>query len=146
MHPEVAETLTSLVTRWATGQADIKSLALAGSWARGNAGPESDLDLLVLTTNPESYRQDGAWLNAIAFEEAGYRIISQTSVRYGVVRSWHYLNPDAEVELSFAPLDWASTNPVDSGTHQVVTDAFKILIDKDGRLGALVAFLGDDRS
>jgi predicted nucleotidyltransferase len=143
MSPESAEILTSLVTRWVAAQPDLLSLALAGSWARGNARPQSDLDLLIMTTDQERYRQDGEWLSAIGFEDAGYPIVSRTSAQYGVAWSWHlYLEPDAEVELTFARLDWASVDPVDAGTIRVITEGFKVLIDKDGRLGALVAFLG----
>ncbi|SRR6266849_10092945 len=140
MSPETAETLTSLVAAWVAGQPDLLALGLAGSWAHGNARPESDLDFLILTTDQDRYRQDEAWLSAIGLEDAGYRTASRTSAQYGVVWSWHlYLEPDAEVELTFARLDWASTNPVDAGTNRVVKDAFKILIDKDGRLNALLA-------
>jgi len=39
---------------------------VAGSWARGNPRPDSDLDLIVLVSDPERYGTDAAWLAEIA--------------------------------------------------------------------------------
>jgi hypothetical protein len=139
MSPKTAETLAALVAGWVARQPDLRGLALAGSWARGNARPESDLDLVILATDQDRYRRDAAWLGTLGLEGAGYRIVARTPAPYGVVWSWHLqLEPDAKLELAFAGPDWASINPVDAGTRRVVDDAFKILVDKDGRLGALL--------
>jgi len=139
MSPKTAENLTALVAGWVARQPDLLGLALAGSWARGNARPESDLDLVILTTDPDRYRRDAAWLGTLGLEDAFYRIVSRTAAQYGVVWSWHLqLEPDATLELAFAGPGWASINPVEAGTRRVVEDGFKILVDKDGRLGALL--------
>jgi hypothetical protein len=140
MTPEVAELLTWTVTKWVDAHSDLRGLAVVGSWARGNARQDSDLDLLILTTDLEGYRRDRAWLSDLGLEEAGYRLTSQRSVQYGVALSWHLnLDPAAEIELTFAGLEWAATNPIDAGTRLVVTDAFRVVLDKDGRLNPLAA-------
>ncbi len=36
--------------QWARTQPDIRALLLVGSWARDAARPDSDVDLVVLTT------------------------------------------------------------------------------------------------
>src|SRR5271163_579624 len=118
MSPETAENLSALVAEWVARQPDLLGLALAGSWARGNARPESDLDVVILTTDQDRYRRDAAWLDALGLEDAGYRIVSRTPARYGVVWSWHLdLAPDAKLELAFAGPGWAAINPVDAGTR-----------------------------
>jgi hypothetical protein len=140
MTPEVAELLTSTVATWVGSRSDLRGLAVVGSWARGNARPDSDLDLLILATDLEGYRRDRAWLSDLGLEEAGYRLSSQRSVLYGVAMSWHLnLDPAAEIELTFAGLKWAATDPIDAGTRLVVADAFRVVLDKDGRLNPLAA-------
>ena len=47
------------VGRWAMARPDVLAVALAGSWARDSAGPGSDVDLVVLTADPEAYLGDG---------------------------------------------------------------------------------------
>ena len=45
------------VEQWAKLDDAIKAVILVGSHARGEAGPESDVDLVIITTNPQSYIQ-----------------------------------------------------------------------------------------
>jgi Nucleotidyltransferase domain len=44
--------LLERATAWARRRPDIRGLALVGSWARGSARTDSDVDLVVLTTDP----------------------------------------------------------------------------------------------
>ncbi|MEU9671251.1 nucleotidyltransferase domain-containing protein [Streptomyces bobili] len=48
------------VTGWAAGREDIGGVLLVGSWARGAARAHSDVDLVVLTTEPGRYAGDEA--------------------------------------------------------------------------------------
>jgi predicted nucleotidyltransferase len=50
-----------VVLAWATAQPKIRAVALVGSHARGTAGPASDIDLVLLTTPPDSFRADTTW-------------------------------------------------------------------------------------
>ena len=64
---------------------------------------------------------------------------------YGVAWSEHiHLQPDVEVELTFAKCSWASTDPIDEGTRRVVGDGFLIVFDKDGSLHRLIAAVGSE--
>lgn len=56
--------LEQKITRWAESRDDIRAVLVIGSQARRvhPADELSDLDLLVFTTNLESYTTDGAWL------------------------------------------------------------------------------------
>jgi predicted nucleotidyltransferase len=130
-----ANALTAAVCSWAIRREDIRAMAMVGSWARGNPGPASDLDLLLLSDLAYDYRRRSTWLNEIDFQNAGFRLRSSESAIYGVVWSRHvHLMPSAEVELTFANCSWAITDPVDSGTRAVVKDAFQIIVDRDGIL------------
>ncbi len=139
MNKAEAQAIIDAVTVWAIERDDIRAMALAGSWARGNPRQTSDIDLLFLTDRAEEYRRRRKWLTEIDFKNAGYRVQSSESAVYGVVWSRHlYLLPPADVELSFATCPWAKTRPIDSGTRSVVEDAFQIILDKDGILAKLV--------
>jgi len=52
------------VTRWASRRSDIRGLALVGSHASNRARPDSDLDLLLLATEPKRYLEDTSWVSA----------------------------------------------------------------------------------
>jgi uncharacterized protein len=140
MKPAEANAMVSAVSSWAIKRGDIRAMALVGSWARGNQGQVSDIDLLLLSDCAHEYRHSQEWLTEIDFRGSGYSLNSSESANYGVVWSRHmHLLPPAEVELTFAECRWAQTEPVDGGTRSVVKDAFKIIFDKDRMLSKLVA-------
>jgi hypothetical protein len=69
----------------------------------------------LLTADPEIFLLKPTRLTEIGFEKAGYHLVSRWTQRYGAAHSYHLrLNPNAEVELTFAALDWAATNPIDA--------------------------------
>jgi uncharacterized protein len=132
-----AAILTS-ITKWAKTQPQIRGLALVGSYARNAARPDSDIDLIVVAEDPQSFR-DPAWLAAIDWPAANVRLAKWTDEEYGAVWSRRVgLSPKGEVEISFACISWADTSPVDPGTARVVSDGCHILFDPDGLLERLV--------
>jgi uncharacterized protein len=56
---------------WAAARPDVRALALVGSVARGDAGAGSDIDIVVLTTAPERYVSEVAWIG----ELGGVRVL-----------------------------------------------------------------------
>jgi hypothetical protein len=131
--------IANAVADWAIARDDIRAMALAGSWARGNPHQGSDIDLLLLSDRADDYQRLPHWLTEIDFTRCGYRQQSSESETYGAVWSQHIrLLPEVEVEVSFAKCSWAKTEPVDGGTRRVVQDAFRIIFDKDGLLTKLI--------
>jgi aminoglycoside 6-adenylyltransferase len=55
--------LTDRIAAWAQAQTDIRGLLIVGSRARTKrpADPMSDLDLIMITTNPSYYLKDTGW-------------------------------------------------------------------------------------
>jgi predicted nucleotidyltransferase len=122
------------VNNWAKSQEDIRGVALVGSHARNAAGPNSDIDLVLLAENPNGFR-DAAWLATIEWSRVGVRPTKWSDEEYGVLwcrRIW--FEPQGEIEFAFAPLSWAALSPVDKGTRRVVADGCRILYDPDGLL------------
>ncbi|MFF8195501.1 nucleotidyltransferase domain-containing protein [Streptomyces bobili] len=125
------------VTGWAAGREDVAGVLLVGSWARGAARADSDVDLVVLTTEPGRYADDEAWVRQLALGE----VIRNRA--WGPVVEWRHLAASGlEVEVDIGPLGWARTDPVDAGTRRVVTDGARPLHDPRGLLGALVEACG----
>ncbi len=121
------------VTRWVGGRADVVGLLLVGSYARDAARPDSDVDLVLLTTDRDAY---------LAEEELGLGELVRTR-QWGVITERRFRTPSGlEVELGVGNPDWASVDPVDPGTRKVVTDGARILHDPGGALGALLKACG----
>src|SRR5689334_12104231 len=126
MEPQVTSFLAQVV-RWAIQQQQIDSVALVGSHARGIARADSDVDLVLLASTPLSYVNDSRWIKTFG------TILRQNIECYEPVQSLrvHYAS-GLEIEFGFAPLMWATTEPLDAGTAQVVSGGMQILVDKSG--------------
>jgi ribosomal protein S18 acetylase RimI-like enzyme/predicted nucleotidyltransferase len=136
--PQQLERILDLIAKWVRARQDIRGLALVGSHASGTARTDSDIDLVVLATAPAVLRADTSWLEAIDWSSARVRIANWDDEDYGIAWSRRVrLNSGAELEISFAPVAWAFTDPVDAGTRRVVSDGCRILHDPDGLLAHL---------
>ena len=145
VNSEQADSLVEGITHWARLEPSIRALALAGSWARGAAQPESDLDVLVLADPIEPWVQSDQWLRELA-AMLGFRIDVVDLERWGVALSWRaWLAADVELELTFARPEWAAVDPIDEGSRRVVQDGLRVMVDKDGRLKRLQAVVVEGR-
>jgi predicted nucleotidyltransferase len=135
MNASEAESLIALIEALVWERNDLRAMAVCGSWARGNPRADSDLDILIITQDPTPLRRSQKWIQEIQFYEAGFEYIDHEIAEYGAVWSAHIeLKPGAELELTVAEENWASVDAMDMGTRSVITDAFKIIVDKDGAL------------
>jgi predicted nucleotidyltransferase len=120
------------VTAWAQSLDEIAALALVGSYARHQARPGSDIDLILICHDTGDFLDDVFWVTHFG------KVKSQKIEDWGIVTSIRVFYSDGkEVEFGVAPLKWADL-PVDPGTHRVVTDGMMILDDKRGILKRLV--------
>ena len=132
--------ILSQIISWAKNRSNISAVALVGSWARDTAQPDSDIDLMFLTSNPEDFRINETWINEIDWAIIGYQVNRWQDRNYGLVWSRHiYLNDETEIEFSFGDLLWASTEPIDIGTLQVISDGCRILYDPEHLVTKLIA-------
>lgn len=120
------------VTRWAAHRRDVVGLLLVGSYARSAARPDSDIDLVLLTTDQARY-SGARWADGLALGDL---------IR---IRSWGPIDErrfrtasGLEVEIGIGPPGWAGTDPVDPGTRRVITDGARALHDPDGALDGLI--------
>jgi predicted nucleotidyltransferase len=121
----------SQVKAWTEQQADIKGVLLVGSYARGVARADSDVDLVILTTKPERY------LDSVSFAENFGSVSKWEKEDWGRVTSVRVWYQDGlEVEYGITLPDWVA-QPLDSGTLRVVSDGMQIVFDRDGSLSWL---------
>ena len=113
---------------WARGREDVAAVALVGSWARGTAREDSDVDLVVLTDT-----DDEGWIGELV---PGAELVRRGN--WGAIEERRVRLPSGlEVEIGIGRPSWASTDPLDDGTRRVVEAGFRPLHDPRGLLAAL---------
>ena len=63
-----ADRFFASVTAWAARRDDVYALALVGSYARGDARPDSDIDVVLIVADPARYLTDTSWVSAFGSE------------------------------------------------------------------------------
>jgi len=111
-------------TAWAAAQSDIVAVALVGSYARNAATETSDIDLVLIASQPGRYLQDVAWTRQ-------FGQVRQHQVEdYGKVTSIRVWYADGrEVEYGITDEGWAAL-PLDEGTHRVISDGMRVLFER----------------
>ena len=118
--------------RWSNGREEILAIGLVGSYARGNARPDSDVDLIILLADPQPYLQDTDWASAFG------TVVKQQVEDYGIVTSLRVWYSDGlEVEFGLTRPDWAAL-PLDKGTAQVIAGGMRILFEREALLSRVL--------
>jgi hypothetical protein len=128
--------LLETVGSWLGGREDVVAVGLLGSWARGNATDESDIDLVVITREPATYTDGEDWVRGLP----GARLVR--TERWGPLLTERRLVLPSGLELDVGITDprWAATDPVDEGTARVIADGgLRILHDPNDLLALLAS-------
>jgi len=121
---EQVEQFLNDLTRWAVRQKDLLAVALVGSYARGTATINSDVDIVLISSHLDHYLKDNSW--AASFGVVEKRRIEQ----YGLVTSLRiWYAGGLEVEYGISDERWAAL-PLDAGTRQVISDGMRILFER----------------
>ena len=116
------------VVNWVSERPDIRGVAVVGSWARSEPRMDSDVDLVILTTDEGAYLVSEAWASTAVSQPAQ---IIRTQEWGPMTEHRIRLASGFEIEFGFAPPNWAETNPVDPGTARVVLHGCVPLLDRD---------------
>ena len=129
---EGVEDVLTRVVRWAETRSDIRAVALVGSYARRAERTDSDIDLAILTSSPDRYTREEDWVI-----ELGLGNLVQTK-DWGAIKERRLRLPDGlEIEVGIGEPTWASVDPLDPGTRDVVNNGMRPLYDPDGLLQRL---------
>jgi predicted nucleotidyltransferase len=108
------ERIVQVITAWARSCDDVRAVAVVGSWARHDARMDSDLDVVVLTDATWRYVESDDWIASAVGEWAS---VSRQKDWGPLLKERRLLlGSGLEIEFGFAPLSWASTDPLDAGT------------------------------
>ena len=126
------EAVLDVVRAWATDRPDLHAVALVGSWARGAASTDADVDLVLLTSTPAAYIDSERWISALGAQ------------RLMCTRTWGRLTErrlelagGIEIDVGIVSPTWASTDPLDEGTRRVAIEGLVALHDPEGLLKSL---------
>ena len=113
---------------WVSAREDVHAVGLVGSYARGDARDDSDIDLVLLSDRSEGYLEDLKWIERFGavekYQTEGYgKLIS--------IRVWY--QSGVEVEYGITTPDWAAT-PLDAGTQRVLHDGMIVLFERGNLL------------
>ena len=113
---------------WASNQPDVQGVALVGSYARGAAQEESDIDLVILTKRPRKYLEGTEWT-------ARFGTIEKHQMEdYGKLTSLRvWYQEGYEVEYGITTPNWAAT-PLDAGTQEVISNGMIVLFERGNLL------------
>jgi len=133
-HPRASEVerLLKSVPPWAQSRPDIKAVALVGSWARGAPRDDSDLDLVVITTDASLYVASEDWASGL-----GITRFIKTAAWGALLERRGTTQSGLEVEFGITSPDWARVDPIDPGTLEVVNGAMREIYDPNQLLALL---------
>lgn len=122
------ENLIQTIKAYAKNDAHIRSVLIVGSYARSANKEDSDLDLVIMTTNKQEMVEKPNFVNRFG------KVIKQQTEYYGActsIRIWY--EDGKETEFGLVEPSWISL-PLDKGTEKVLSDGYQIIIDKDQSL------------
>lgn len=118
------EEFISKLKEYAENTSHIESVLIVGSYARGTNKENSDLVIVIITSNKSDMitKQD--------FTQEFGEVYKQQMEYYGActsVRAWY--SDGKEVEFGIVEPSWVAI-PLDTGTYQVLSDGYKLIVDK----------------
>lgn len=129
------DSLVQAIAEWARNDDRISAVALCGSYARGTATADSDIDICLICPEPQQLIDDLSWVARFGTGRVG------PIENYGPTQSVrvHYEH-GLEVEFGIDGLEWAAL-PLDPATAQVFKDGIRILFDPEGQLDRAIRSL-----
>jgi predicted nucleotidyltransferase len=118
--------------RWAATEKGIQAVALIGSHARNAATDESDVDLIVVITQPNIYLRHKQWTSLFGNVD---RMQTEDYGRCTSLRVWYSVG--FEVEYGFVDESWCAL-PLNEDTRQIATEGMKVLFERHPSLSLLV--------
>ena len=129
------EELITTVANWAHNDDRVLAVGLCGSHARGEAGPDSDIDFCIVCPDPGSLLKDRSWIHGFAPRAR----VAESVEDYNLVQSIRVFYDDTEAEFGITDPAWAEL-PLDSQTARIINDGLRILYDPTGCLDRAVAY------
>lgn len=132
--PLTHEVLLARFVAWAQGRDDIRAALVIGSRARVDrpADQWSDMDIVVVTSEPERYLSDGAWLDELA--PSWLTFLERAGAGEGMERRALFENA---VDVDFVPFSTEAAEVIaEHGWPPeiagIIRRGMRVALDKDG--------------
>lgn len=130
-----ADELITKVASWAEHDDRVIAAAVCGSYARGEARPDSDIDFCIVCSDPNSLLEGRSWLYVFGSDAR----VAGPVEDYGLVQSIRAFYGATEAEFGVTAEAWIEL-PIDRETASVINDGLRILYDPAGRLEKAVTY------
>jgi aminoglycoside 6-adenylyltransferase len=140
--PASMETLLARIVAWAEAQPDVRGAILVGSYARSErpADESSDLDLVVIATEPERYLSSADWLTEIGTPRLTFL---EGNIAGGQERRVLF-EGCLDVDFSlFSPQQFRQVLRDLPSVVNVIRRGVRVLVDKDGLAAGLPPVAGE---
>ncbi len=121
--------LIAKVADWSQRDDRVIAAGVCGSYARGEARPDSDVDFCILTPDPRSLLEDRTWIRSFGTDAR----VAGPIEDYNLVQSIRVFYGSTEAEFGVTDEAWMRL-PIDRETAGVINDGLQILYDPDGCL------------
>ena len=112
------------IKQWAENEEQVESIIVVGSYARGTYKKTSDIDLVIITSNKKEMLKNQNFIKV-------FGDVNKSQIEYygacTSIRVWY--KDGKEVEFGIVNPTWIE-KPLDNGTNKVLSDGFKVIIDK----------------
>lgn len=123
-------------TDWVSINDDILGVALVGSYVRGKAKIDSDIDLVIIAKDRKKFLDNNEWAGNFGI------VTNVEHENFGLVQSVRvFYKNGLEVEFGITTSEWLDVNSIDDGTKKVMDDGYKILNDKAGLFSEFISKL-----
>ena len=131
--------LRNQLIRFGSSNKDILAIFLVGSYARGANRIDSDIDIVIVTSEQNKYIDDTAWIDGFG------KIKHVDTEYYGWVTALRVFYDNYEIEFDIAPVKWIYV-PLDAGTRRTLSDGYKIIYEKLNILKEIKKEVGENIS
>ena len=112
------------IKQWAENEKQVESIIVVGSYARGTYKKTSDIDLVIITSKKNEMLKNQNFIKV-------FGDVNKSQIEYygacTSIRVWY--KDGKEVEFGIVNPTWIE-KPLDNGTNKVLSDGFKVIIDK----------------
>jgi predicted nucleotidyltransferase len=124
MEVKIFENFVQELLDWAKAEPEVVAALIVGSWARGTANRDSDIDIVLVCRNPLFYFDQQTWLAEFGDPE------SVTTEDYGLVQAVRAFYKDGkEVEFGLTSEEWLSEKEAQV-TGKILAEGHRLLCDK----------------
>ncbi len=113
---------------YAKKKESVECVLLVGSYARGTNREDSDIDVVLITSEKAALLEDPGFINAFG------HVVKQQTEYYSActsIRVWY--EDGKEVEFGIVEQSWIA-KLLDAGTARVLNDGYRLILDKKGFL------------